>query len=289
MVRQVSTGSSQQIGSGNYDLIVYDEVDSTNSELLRQLKLNQQPQPAEQRPLAIVALSQTAGRGRLGRSWHSQPGGVYLSLNLAISKSAENNAALSLIVALGVYAAFEQILQAAANTAKLQIKWPNDIVCSTGKLAGILLEATTDKSLPEQVIVGVGVNVQQPTAGFKGAAYLDGLFNGTQQYGQYGQNGQSGQHDQNNQLPPLPKIAQIVVENILASYNNWQNANCDFAGFVSSYNAKLSILNSNITVRDINNKIIAAGIATGVDAGGRLLVQQGSKLTAVSSGDVTLR
>ncbi len=96
----------------------------------------------------VIADAQTAGRGRLGRSWCSPPGkGLYFSL--IIRPDEPNPARFALLAGLGVAAAVEKVVD-----LPIACKWPNDILCNSKKIGGILCE-TRDGRL----IVGVGLNV----------------------------------------------------------------------------------------------------------------------------------
>jgi BirA family transcriptional regulator, biotin operon repressor / biotin---[acetyl-CoA-carboxylase] ligase len=109
--------------------------------------------------LLVVADTQTGGRGRQGRSWHSPPGeNLYLSLVLRPQLPAWMVPPLTLLV--GAVAA--EVLEELGVTARL--KWPNDVLLpSPGgelkKVAGILTEMATEGERVRQVVVGVGINV----------------------------------------------------------------------------------------------------------------------------------
>jgi len=104
--------------------------------------------------VVIVADEQTAGRGRRGAIWHSPPGaGLYFSF-----VARPDNRTLSLItLAAGV--AVRDGVHAATGLAA-DLKWPNDLIVGSRKLAGILAEGLSIGSADQAVIVGVGVNVQ---------------------------------------------------------------------------------------------------------------------------------
>lgn len=101
---------------------------------------------------AIVAGRQSGGRGRLGRSFFSPPGGVYLSFVYFPRKKISHPVTLS--AALAVCKAVENICGVFP-----EIKWPNDILLGGKKLCGILTESVTDSSGRTRIIVGVGLNV----------------------------------------------------------------------------------------------------------------------------------
>ena len=103
-----------------------------------------------------VAEGQTAGRGRLGRSWASARGeGLYLSLVL-LPPSAPNPAALTMGAGLAVLAGVR-----ALGVREARLKWPNDVHVSGAKLAGILVEARGLDPARPHAVVGVGLNVLQ--------------------------------------------------------------------------------------------------------------------------------
>ena len=106
----------------------------------------------------IVADSQSAGRGRLGRSWHSPPGqNLYLSLLLRPALPARQVAPLTLLAG----AALARTLAAAGVTPRL--RWPNDLLVPAAgefrKAAGILTEMATSGEEVRHVVVGIGLNV----------------------------------------------------------------------------------------------------------------------------------
>lgn len=106
----------------------------------------------------FVADEQQAGRGRLGRTWHSPPGqNLYFSLLLRPSADAANLASVTLVAGLAVAEAVARFLPAGV----VGIKWPNDVLVGGRKLAGILVEASTMKGRVEHVVVGIGLNVHQ--------------------------------------------------------------------------------------------------------------------------------
>jgi BirA family biotin operon repressor/biotin-[acetyl-CoA-carboxylase] ligase len=121
----------------------------------------------------IVADTQRAGRGRMGRSWSSEPGrGVWCTM---IERPADASAldVLSIRVGLGV----AERLDAIAH-GRVDVKWPNDLVLGNRKLGGILVEARWVGTTLEWVAIGVGVNVLAPD-GVEGAT---GLPAGTKRF-----------------------------------------------------------------------------------------------------------
>ena len=106
----------------------------------------------------FLAIEQTAGRGRQGRKWSSQRGGMYLSVLLRPTVKKKYWFALSFAASL---AALDTVRQQLArhfdnhHMPQTGLKWPNDVIMSGGKIAGILLEAEG-----QTLIVGSGINIE---------------------------------------------------------------------------------------------------------------------------------
>ena len=130
--------------SSFWDLHAYACVRSTN-ELVKEALRQGVPEG-----YCATALEQEGGYGRQGRVWASPLGGVYTSFALRPSVPPQMLPTLSLVASLAVADALERV----RSSCNPLIKWPNDVLCPEGKLAGISLEA-----LAGGVCVGVGVNV----------------------------------------------------------------------------------------------------------------------------------
>ena len=105
----------------------------------------------------VVADRQTAGRGRHGRAWASEPGvGLYFSLVLRPRRPAPQMLALTLAAGVGLARGIGEHCGLTCD-----IRWPNDVMLHRRKLAGILVEAETENGILERAVLGVGVNVNQ--------------------------------------------------------------------------------------------------------------------------------
>lgn len=129
-------------------LVTHDVVASTNADALARAR------QGERGPLWVVAARQTAGRGRRGRKWVSEPGNLYATLLLTDPALAEYWPQLSFVAALAIHDAVVEI--APALKPELAIKWPNDLLLSGKKFAGILIEG--ENGHDGVVVVGIGVN-----------------------------------------------------------------------------------------------------------------------------------
>lgn len=136
-------------------VLVYDELDSTNAEIKRLLTDHFNT------PVLAVANTQTAGRGRLGRSFYSPAdSGVYFSLGVCAAHDPEQTLRWTAAAAVAVVRAIESL-----TGINVQIKWVNDIYVGDKKICGILCEAITgaDSAQVEHVIIGIGINLSTRT------------------------------------------------------------------------------------------------------------------------------
>jgi BirA family biotin operon repressor/biotin-[acetyl-CoA-carboxylase] ligase len=114
----------------------------------------------------VLADAQTAGRGRMGRSWRSEPGaGIWLTL-LERPGSDESLGVLALRIALALAPALDPFAP-----APIRLKWPNDLFIEDKKLAGVLVEARWHGAHLDWLALGVGINLRVPEV-FKVAALL---------------------------------------------------------------------------------------------------------------------
>ena len=105
----------------------------------------------------VTAEQQTAGRGRHGRNWLSEPGqGLYVSLVLRPACSPASAPLLTLVAGLGVWEALER-----TAPVRCDIRWPNDILIGERKCCGILVEMETERQHVSHVVVGIGINLNQ--------------------------------------------------------------------------------------------------------------------------------
>ncbi len=130
-----------------------DEVDSTNRQLLERARRGA---PAG---LVLVADHQTAGRGRLDRSWEAPPGS---SLLVSVLLRPDLPAArLHLLTMAAGLAAVDACVEGAG--VRPQLKWPNDLVLDDRKVAGLLAESIVSGDRVDAVVVGMGLNLVWPS------------------------------------------------------------------------------------------------------------------------------
>jgi len=132
------------------ELRYFDSIGSTNNEALRWAE-----QGAPDGAL-VIADTQTAGRGRMERSWVTRPGAA-LAFSLVLRPTAGEASALGLFSPLGALAVATALVE--GYNLPAQVKWPNDVLLNRRKACGILVEAVWLGSAVQNVVIGIGVNV----------------------------------------------------------------------------------------------------------------------------------
>jgi BirA family biotin operon repressor/biotin-[acetyl-CoA-carboxylase] ligase len=121
-------------------------VESTNAEAARLARQGRAP-------VWVLAGEQSGGRGRRGRAWASPPGNFHATLAMDAGPDAAFAALRSFTAALALAEALAEVTGTAAPFA---LKWPNDVLCNGGKVAGILLESAGQGA---PLCIGIGVNL----------------------------------------------------------------------------------------------------------------------------------
>jgi BirA family biotin operon repressor/biotin-[acetyl-CoA-carboxylase] ligase len=225
------------------DVREFDELDSTNRYLLDESRAG------AREGIVAVADHQTAGRGRLGRTWTAPPGtSLLVSILLRpVDLALDRRHLLSAAVALSASAAIER----AAGIVPL-LKWPNDLLIEDRKLAGILAEAEGDA-----VVVGMGLNVSSAPPG---AVSLAGATGGG---------------------PPPDR--GVLLAGLLDALEGWYGRWDDVA---ATYRDRCATVGQEVRAELPSRTVV--GRAEGIDDHGHLLVRDGSdgELVEVLAGDV---
>lgn len=137
-----------------YNLLIYNEIDSTNSEVHRLIESGVEGQ------FLVFAHRQKEGYGRSGRNWFSPEGNLYLSIILNPKCSLEKGAELSFVSAIALHKALTGVIPA---ECKIELKWPNDVLINGKKVAGILLESHSNANVNNtyKIIIGLGLNIEK--------------------------------------------------------------------------------------------------------------------------------
>ena len=234
-------------------VIAHEVLGSTNTEALNLARRG------EHGPLWVTAERQSAGRGRRGRAWISQPGNLYASLLLTDPASAERWPELSFVAALGVHDAIAEAAPALAPL--LAIKWPNDLLLAGAKVAGVLLEGEGGEH--GALVVGVGVNcanhpadVEEPATDLAAAG-----------------------------VPVAPTtLLGALSRTMLGRLAQW-NAGEGFAAIRADWLARATGVGGTVRVRLADREIV--GRFEALDrAGGLVLRLPDDSITTIAAGDV---
>ena len=133
-----------------YGKRVLASVDSTNAEAARIA-------PGLVGPEWILALEQTAARGRRGRGWANPAGNFSATLVMHPAETPDKVALRSFVAALALY---DALVAATGRAEPFSLKWPNDVLLNGGKLAGILLESAGSGGTLTHFAIGIGVNLK---------------------------------------------------------------------------------------------------------------------------------
>nr|WP_307233308.1 biotin--[acetyl-CoA-carboxylase] ligase [Pararhizobium capsulatum] len=231
------------------------EVGSTNTEAL------QLARAGDTGHHWITAIRQTAGRGRRGRSWMSEPGNLYASLLLIDAAPVEKLGALPLAVAVAVYDAIRAVMPPGGNP--VTIKWPNDILVGGKKICGILLEGERLADGRQALVIGCGINI---------AVLPDhGLYPVTSLRVE----GSTVSPDQ-----IFAHLYQTMAE-ILAIWNYGGG----ISAMIERWRSSAGGIGQKITVNLPDRSLV--GIFTGIDEDGRLVLDLGSgMIERIAAGDV---
>ena len=221
------------------------ETESTNTYAKALLKSGEPFTPYT----LIYTDNQTAGRGRLGRSWESKEGD---SLCMSLIVPFPNSPSITLIAALGVYDALKDICG-----DNLRIKWPNDLIIDNKKLCGILTESTK-----EAAVIGIGVNLNNTD-------FPDDIKHKATSLKLLTQNTYS----------PC-ELAEKISTSICNLLESTQGVFSE--ELIIKYTHLCANMGKIVTSKDTN------GIAIGIRKDGALMVTNRDGLHAVTSGEITV-
>lgn len=243
----------------NKKIIYYKQLDSTNTEIARLAM-----QGAEHGTV-VVAESQTAGKGRKGRSWESPAReNIYMSILLRPDCVPNKAPMLTLVMAYSVAQVIQEL-----GFSEVQIKWPNDLVLSGKKVCGILTEMQLKGSEIDYVVVGVGINVN--TRNFSA-----GL--GDKATSLFLESGSKFERE---------TIVENIVDNFEHAYRQFCNAQ-DLSFLQETYNSMLVNAGKEVRVLEPGNEYTA--YAQGINSKGELMVRMlNGEEKAIYAGEVSVR
>ncbi|MGQ0628058.1 MAG: biotin--[acetyl-CoA-carboxylase] ligase [Phycisphaerales bacterium] len=145
--------SASSLGPTSLSVVRFESIDSTSLHAARLIASGQAPC----HPTAYIAHQQTGGIGRHGRPWHSPAGGLYLTLLLPAP--APPPPLLALAIGFTCAEVVDRLLgTASCGPPQALIRWPNDIMLASRKVAGILMESRQDATRQRFTLIGIGLN-----------------------------------------------------------------------------------------------------------------------------------
>lgn len=207
----------------------------------------------------FLADAQSAGRGRSGRPWQSEPGNLFATLLLVAPCASADLPKLGFVAGISVYEAARHFVGPEAN---LSLKWPNDVLVDGAKLAGILLEARTLADGRSAIAMGIGLNcVSSPDHLPYPAAHLAQFS------------------DHASAAAVFTEITRCCQRNLEAF-----DRGVGFDAIRARWLKAAHGLGGTIEIR--NAGIRRAGVFTGIDSSGRLLLDTVSGQITVDAADV---
>lgn len=257
----------------DFEIRRYEEIDSTNTEARR---LSQGG--ADER-LVVVAQRQRAGKGRRGRGWESaESGNLYFSLLLKPDLNPEKAPMLTLVMAYSTARAILRLVDGLGTDSQcagqkepcfVQIKWPNDLLVAGKKVCGILTEMHLSDTQIDDVVIGVGINVN-------GRIFSEELKD----------KATSLALELGKQIDKESLLQDILIE-LKQQYAKFLEVQ-DLSFLQKEYNALLVNCKKEVRVLTPGHEYI--GIALGINELGELLVQRESgSVDAVYAGEVSVR
>lgn len=237
------------------NFIYCDEVDSTNTVLLTNKDFNRDG-------TVLLAEYQSKGRGRKNRTWVSNAGqNLTFSILLKGDFKEKKVNLINLGSSLSVAQSLENLYQ-----FDVELKWPNDVLVNKKKIAGILLESTSKGNKINKLVIGIGINVNQPNfpgkydiqptsvrKEFKSIVSREKLLSEV--------------------LNNFESILQLVKEDPNKILNDWRNR-CKMIGE---------------KVKVVFDDKIKVGIFDDIDENGFLILKVGDTIEKIHYGDVSLR
>lgn len=241
------------------EILYFDSIDSTNT---KAQELAEKGYPSG---TLVVADKQVAGKGRRGRNWESPSGcGIFMTLMLKPDINPNNASMLTLVSALAVAKALADIT---GKDAK--IKWPNDIVIDGRKVCGILTEMSAQFDYINNIVIGIGINVNNSSFPEEISATASSLrlLSGGKKYRR-------------------AEIIEKIMEYFEKYYSIFLETE-DLSALVNEYDAMLVNMKKQVKVLDPKEPF--EGKAMGITKKGELIVDTWESRKLVSSGEVSVR
>jgi BirA family biotin operon repressor/biotin-[acetyl-CoA-carboxylase] ligase len=240
------------------NFVYAEELDSTNSYLLdRKNKINNNGS-------VLLAEKQNKGRGRKDRVWYSAKGqNLTFSILLTNKKYFSNFNLINFVSCISVASSLENLFQ-----VKTDLKWPNDVLINSKKVAGILLESSSAGDSIERLAAGIGINVNQTQ--FQGTFNIEPTSIKIETSSEY----------QIEREKILAEILNLFEEELFKIENDNRN-------ILNDYRNRCSMIGERISVTD--GTIVKNGIFEDIDENGFIILKTKNKTETIHIGDVSIR
>lgn len=237
------------------NFIYSDEVDSTNSTLLTSKDFTQNG-------TVLLAEFQSKGRGRKERTWTSNAGqNLTFSVLLKNNINEQNINLINFAASLSVAQSIENLFQ-----LDVELKWPNDILVQGKKIAGILLESTSKGNKINKVVVGIGINVNQPN--FPGKFDIQPT-------------------SIRREFKVTVSREKLLSELLNIYENSLELIETNPVKLLNDWRSRCKMLGEKVKI--IENDKLRTGIFEDIDDNGYLILKTGDKREKIHFGDVSLR
>jgi len=214
----------------------------------------------------VVAETQTAGRGRLGRGWASPKGGLWFSVVLRPEIRAGEAVRLVFVAGLAVAEVLRELYR-----LRVETKWPNDVLVNGKKVCGILAEMNTTDEIVNFVVVGVGVNAN---------------FNVEKAFPKELRASATSLENELGGKVELEALFRALLEKLESTYEAFEKEG--FASVLNEWRGYASFLGCKVEVASGTEKWV--GLALDVEDDGSLIVRlEDGTVKRVFVGDITLR
>ena len=250
---------SHQPGLIGYQIHYFEEVESTQN-IARNLAAEGAPHGT-----AVIAETQSAGRGRMGRGWHSPPGvNLYTTIILRPRLAMAEVPRLSLVAGVAAAEALEEVAPGI-----VALKWPNDVWLNGRKAGGIIAEAVTDRAQRlDSVLLGIGLNLNLAKDDVPGEIRERAI---------------------SVLIATGHRCDRVAVANSLFTRLNIRYDEIVTRGFAAvrpAWERYSGLTGKRVTVVDAGTR--EEGMVKGIDTDGALLLETSSGIRRIIAGDVTL-
>ena len=242
----------------SYEFLYFDEIDSTNTYAKSIAKAD------AKEGTVVIAKTQTAGKGRLGRTFFSELDGIYLSVVLRPKFSTENTQFITVAAAVATASAIDEIC-----SVKTGIKWVNDVYLNGKKICGILTETSINAQnlTTDYAVLGIGINLS-----LAGKTLPDDIKDIA---------GFIFENKCNNELKE--RLCAKILDNFFALYKNLTDKE-----FINEYRRRSILINKQVNC--ICGEKTYKATVLDIDENARLVVRDlNGEILKLNAGEVSLK